>query len=201
MKLIVITSEEFPHGESMAINRMFEDGLEILHLRKPHSSIDAVERLIKQIDASFHQHIVVHDHFSLVEMFDLRGVHLNMRNTATPQKEGFSVSRSCHSFEDIVSFRAYDYVFLSPVFDSISKIGYSCRFTPEQLYDAKNEGIINEKVMALGGVTPEKIPLVRQYGFGGAVVLGTLWNDFLKIGDTDDLIRRFKELKIKCEEE
>ena len=199
MKLIVITSEEFFNGEGRIINLLFRNGLEVLHLRKPYSSIDDTARLIKSIDAPFHQRIVLHDNYSLTEMFDIRGVHLNKRNTVAPDKEKLSVSCSCHSFGDIVTYHGCDYVFLSPVFDSISKTGYNSRFTSEQLCKAKDEGIISEKVMALGGVTLENIPLVRQYGFGGVVVLGALWSDFVRDGNTDDLLRRFDELRTKCE--
>jgi thiamine-phosphate pyrophosphorylase len=198
MKLIVITSENFFDDEGRIINLLFQNGLEILHLRKPSSSIEAVKELTMSIDASFHKRIVLHDHFSLTETFDLRGVHLNRRNMVAPQKEKLSLSCSCHSFEEVVSSRGYDYVFLSPIFDSISKAGYIGGFTSEQLYEAKYEGIINERVMALGGITQDKIPLVGQFGFGGIVVLGAIWSDFGRDGNTDDLLRRFDKLKRTC---
>ena len=37
-------------------------------------------------------------------------------------------------------------------------------------------GIINERVVALGGVTPEYIPQLRAWNFGGAAFLGDIWN-------------------------
>lgn len=66
-----------------------------------------------------------------------------------------------------------DYVFLSPIFDSISKQGYKAAFTPEQIEAA--QGIIDQQVVALGGMSLERVPLVRGMGFGGAAFLGDVW--------------------------
>lgn len=70
-----------------------------------------------------------------------------------------------------------DYVFLSPIFDSISKSGYHSAFTLEVLQQAAAHNIIDEKVVALGGVTPDKVKWLRQIGFGGAAMLGAVWGE------------------------
>lgn len=67
-----------------------------------------------------------------------------------------------------------DYLFLSPIFDSISKAGYRSAFSHEQLQRAADEGVIDRKVIALGGVTPERIPYLHSLGFGGVAMLGAL---------------------------
>ena len=69
-----------------------------------------------------------------------------------------------------------DYVFLSPIFDSISNQGYGKAFTSEELQNAKNQGLIGERTYALGGVELSRLPALRALGFGGAAVLGALWN-------------------------
>ena len=38
MKLIVITTPQFFEGEAAAVTSLFQNGLEILHLRKPGAS-------------------------------------------------------------------------------------------------------------------------------------------------------------------
>ena len=200
MRFIVITPEVFLAGESDAVNLLFENGLETLHLRKPGASLDETKNFIMCIDKVYHQKIVLHDNYRLVEEFHLKGIHLNRRNeditayVSAMREKHYSISRSCHSFDDVVASRDCDYVFLSPIFDSVSKAGYNQGFTSEQLDDARCSGIINQKVMALGGMTPENIPLVRQYGFGGVVVLGALWSNFTGNGEADELLRRFNEL-------
>ncbi|MDR2918086.1 MAG: thiamine phosphate synthase [Tannerella sp.] len=201
MKLIVITTERILENEAYAINQLFECGLQVLHFRKPHASLGETERILKDIDPSFYPRIVLHDHFQLVEIFDLKGIHINRRNPGIYHKPGISVSCSCHSLDEVVTSRKYDYMFLSPVFDSISKIGYRKGFTTQQLYEAGMKGIINEQVIALGGITPENIPEISQYGFGGIAVLGVLWGDFENDGSVDELLERFNNLKTICEKQ
>ena len=68
----------------------------------------------------------------------------------------------------------YDYLFLSPIFDSISKVGYKSAFTEDMLKDASAKGVIDEKVVALGGVTFNRIPYLKELNFGGAAMMGAL---------------------------
>ena len=86
------------------------------------------------------------------------------------------LSVSCHSLEELSAHKAkFDYLFLSPIFDSISKKGYSGRFTREQLLEARDNGLIDKKIIALGGITAGNIPIIRELGFGGVAVLGSVW--------------------------
>lgn len=200
MKLIVITAEKICAKESHAINRLFEAGLDRLHIRKPEASSKELMALLKDIHPVYRNRIVLHDHFELAFLYDLRGIHLNKRNPVIPAKaEALSISRSCHSFEEVISAQVFDYVFLSPVFDSISKSGYNQAFSEQELLKAKADGIINKRVVALGGISAPTIPLAAQYGFGGVAVLGSLWKSFEADQDVLALIERFGELKSTCE--
>ncbi len=107
-------------------------------------------------------------------------------------------SKSCHSLEELSMTLHSHYVFLSPIFDSISKIDYYQGFTLEQLREAKEKNIITERVIALGGITAENIPIVRELGFGGVAVLGSLWWDYAVSKDVDKLLQRFNLLKKRC---
>ena len=105
-------------------------------------------------------------------------MHLNARNPAPP--EGFRglVSRSCHTLGEVAEHAAdTGYRFLSPIFDSISKSGYRAAFSGEALCEAAAQGIIDTRTLALGGVTPSRLPQVRAWGFGGAALLGCIWRD------------------------
>ena len=46
---------------------------------------------------------------------------------------------------------------MSPVYDSISKEGYHSPYTDDELRLAAKDKIIDNKVMALGGITPDNI--------------------------------------------
>lgn len=176
MKLITITMPDFFEGEADSITSLFDAGLEILHLRKPGASYEEMENLLFRLPADYLERIVVHDHFQLASSWKLKGIHLNGRNPIAP--EGFTghVSRSCHSLEEVTKYKsACDYVFLSPIYDSISKEGCASAFTPYCLQKARQEGIIDAKVIALGGITTSRLPQIASLGFGGAALLGDVW--------------------------
>ncbi len=195
MKLIVITSEQFLENEAEALNRLFQSGLEILHLRKPYSDENQYEDLLQQIEKEYHSNIVLHEHFSLTEKYKLNGVHLNRRNPSFGNNKKLSLSCSCHSFEELKTIDDFEYVFLSPIFNSISKDGYFSNFSENELQDASNQGIINQKVIALGGIDISNIHLLKQYKFGGAAVLGCLWKSFEENSDLNNLKKDFKALQ------
>jgi len=207
MRLIVITTETFWEGEVDVIHTLFKYGLERLHVRKPFSSRDDMKHFLEQIDGSYYSRIVLHDHYELVEMFDVKGIHINDRNMGlfcdnysmlAAKKVSFSVS--LHSIEDLQFEKRHDYVCLSPVFDSISKPGYKKGFTAKKLMKAKEKGLINRRIIALGGITARRIPIARNYGFGGVAVLGALWGASGDDRNEKAILKRFNKLQIKCME-
>lgn len=176
MEWIVITSPGFLQGEADFIDRLFGHGLDRLHLRKPGAEIGECRRLLDGISREWLPQIVVHDNFGLCREYGLGGVHLNGRNPMAPPNHEGSVSRSCHSLEEISRYKGEcDYLTLSPIFNSISKQGYMAAFGPGQLAAARDSGLIDSRVMALGGVTLENIPRVKELGFGGVAILGDVW--------------------------
>lgn len=198
MKLIILTPPDFFVEEDKIINSLFEEGLDLLHLRKPDSEPVYSERLLTLLPEEYHKQIVVHDHFYLKEEFNLKGIHLNSRNPKAPEDYKGHLSRSLHSLDELRHERKdYDYVFLSPIFDSISKSSYHAAFDEATLKQAHEEGLIDKNVMALGGITIDNMNKIREYGFGGVVILGDLWNRF-NIHSTKDykeLINHFRRLR------
>lgn len=201
MKLILLSTPDFFVEEDTIINALFEEGLDLFHLRKPHTEPIYSERLLTLIPQQWHDHIVVHDHFYLVDEFGLRGVHLSKEVNSLPQNYHGSVSRSCHSLDELRDRRGMDYVFLSPVFNSITYPERHAGYTPEQLHDATRAGLIDRKVMAAGGVNSETLPQLSDYGFGGAVILGDLWTRFnIHSGlDYKEVIAHFRKLRKAAE--
>nr|WP_302831881.1 thiamine phosphate synthase [uncultured Bacteroides sp.] len=198
MKLIVVTAPTFFVEEDKIITALFEEGLDILHLRKPETPAMYAERLLTLIPEKYHRRIVTHEHFYLKEEFNLMGIHLNSRNPKEPHDYSGHVSCTCHSIEEVKNKKHfYDYLFMSPIYDCITKEGILSGYTPEELRQAGKDKIIDSKVMGLGGITPENILEVKDFGFGGAVILGDLWNKFNTCTDCDylEVIRHFKKLK------
>ena len=193
MEWIVITSPGFLQGEADFIDRLFGHGLDRLHLRKPGADIGECRRLLDGISREWLPRIVVHDNFGLCREYGLGGVHLNGRNPMAPPNHEGSVSRSCHSLEEISRYKGEcDYLTLSPIFNSISKQGYMAAFGPEQLAAARDSGLIDRRVIALGGVTLENIPRVRELGFGGVAILGDVWQRMAD-GNVDEYLASLRK--------
>lgn len=183
LKLVVITRPDFFEGETALVNRMFEEGMERLHLRKPKATQQEMAEWIEQIALPFRHRIVLHDYHQLAIQYGLGGIHLNSRNPEPPQNLRTSnpqtlitISRSCHSVEEVRKYKSEcDYLFLSPIFDSISKEGYGAAFSREELEKARVEGLLSDNVYALGGISQDHLPIVRDMGFAGAAMLGAIW--------------------------
>lgn len=190
MRLIAISWPDFFEGEAKAINTLFDDGLEILHLRKPGADEEAVAALIDEIEPKYRGRLTLHYMPDLAVRSEVGGYHLSPNRPPAPVGWRGRLSASCHSTEELKEkLSMVDYAFLSPIFDSISKNGYKSSFSQETLQKAASEEIINEKVVALGGVTPQNMGIVKDLGFGGVAVLGGLWGD----RSLEDVKRRYKE--------
>ena len=200
--VIVITMPEMFPGEADMVNTLFANGIQRLHLRKPGASEQEMAEWIGRIDLPFRQKIIVHDHHRLLRTMGLGGIHLNARNPEAPawfsaerqKRRSVTLSRSCHSLEEIAQWKGVcDYLFLSPIFDSISKGGYTSAFTRETLLQAYHDGLFSKPVYALGGVSADNIRSIYDYGFAGAAVIGSLWQ--VHPFTTDTLVGRLKELQ------
>ena len=66
----------------------------------------------------------------------------------------------------------FNYVLMSPVYDSISKQGYRSGYSKDELKQAQESGVIHEKVVALGGISEVNLAEIKSLGFGGAALLG-----------------------------
>ena len=179
--LIVITLPHYFDGEAEAIVRLFEERhIDRLHLRKPETSIEQLEQLLEQIPRRYYPRITLHDWYEVAQRYGLGGIHLTGRHPEAPAGWRGLVSTSCHSIAELVRRRreSFDYLSLSPIFDSISKMGYKAAFTLEELAQARRDGVIDRRVMALGGVTFERMPEVLDLGFGGGMILGDAWNHY-----------------------
>ena len=148
-RLAIITLPEFFSGETDCIARLSEAGAEYLHLRKPGCSETQMRDLIERIPPRYRRRLIVHRHFGLAKEYGLKGIHLSSSHESIPEGfEGMTIGRSCHTVEEASRFgKICDYVFLSPIFDSISKQGYRSAFSLEKLSVAFRDGSLGKNVM------------------------------------------------------
>lgn len=196
-RLIAITTPCLFEEEATLINRLFGEGLQTLHLRKPEAEKSQLITLLEQIEPVYYPRIILHDHFDLAPVFALGGVHLNRRNSEVPAGFTGSISRSCHTLEELKRHEGLDYLFLSPIFPSISKEGYGEGFPLEVLKNATEQGLITRRIIALGGMDAQTILRLKGLGFGGVAVLGALWG---KNPRPEEVLRRYYPLKQATEQ-
>lgn len=189
MKTVVITDTHFSDNEAEMIRIILSEGIDRVHIRKPGSSESDFRRLIEAVPERMYPALTLQDHVGLAVEYGIGGVHLNSRNPSVPAGFKGKVSRSCHSLEEVARCREEDYLFLSPIYDSISKNGYRSAFTEKSL--SESDGIIGPKVYALGGVRPENLPELERYGFGGVAFLGYVWKD----ATPENIVLRIREIR------
>jgi thiamine-phosphate pyrophosphorylase len=151
-----------------------------LHVRKPNWSYDEVKQFIKQINEIHHPKIVIHQYPELLLVFNLAGFHVThfykneLENIKQILKPNQSLSISCHSFDEIQLLSKFDYCFISPVFNSISKIGYESTFSIPEIENGiqQNKG---KNIVALGGINASNIKILNQLEVFGAALLGSIW--------------------------
>jgi thiamine-phosphate pyrophosphorylase len=177
MRLIAVSIAEIIDEDAQIIASLLDSAVDIVHLRKPCASADSLREILCKLSSEHRSRIVVHDYPELYTEFSLLGVHVNRNIPSLGDDYTGLRTRSCHSLDEIVRYKQeYDYLFLSPIFDSISKVGYASQFSHDELLRASSMGIIDSRVVALGGVTPDKIAYLEQLGFGGAAMSGAIYS-------------------------
>lgn len=167
---------------------LFDNGLQVFHLRKPNYSKKQVCNFIESIPRKYWNRIILHHHYSLAFKLGLMGIHINKKRKKQPlrtkllllyykfKRPDLHVSTSFSNLSNLFEDGGrYDYVFLSPIFDSISKSGYQSAFSHHNLRMAL--GKTKHNVLALGGVRPENVSQIKDMGFAGMVLSGVIWED------------------------
>lgn len=184
MKLTVIAYPKAIEGEAAFIKRMIQEGLSTFHLRKPEWTEAKYKQFLESFPDEILNHFIIHEHHKLINKFPLKGFHFKSdQKVKVPDNGQFFLSQSFHSLEALENpDPQLDRILLSPVFDSILKPGYEQAFMPEALQKALQNFKGQQEILALGGVTVDKLGTVHQWGFDGAAVLGNLWGTFLESG-------------------
>jgi len=181
---------------------------DFLHVRKPDYNRDEMINFLELIP-QYHHKIVLHDHYELILEFDLAGINLNKRNM-TDLSYGDELTSACDMRSlcvkdgwieiqgvrpDLISYSAHeyheiehlpfktDYVFFSPVFDSISKQGYKSTINDPEILRAFLANT-DRKIIALGGVNNQRIDLCEKWGFDGYAMLGAIWEKYFTFVET-----------------
>ncbi|WP_345766723.1 MULTISPECIES: thiamine phosphate synthase [Chryseobacterium] len=175
--IIVITPEQSVRNETEVINELFREGLELLHVRKPVMNAATMRNYIKNIDSGFHERLALHSHYILAEEFGTSRLHFKeVERPNIPEHffDEYIVSTSVHHIDDFNTLDSrWEYVFLGPVFPSISKKGYGNG--SKILKSIRQRENDDSKLIALGGINPHNINMVFSEDVDGAALLGAIW--------------------------
>ena len=159
------------------------------------------------MEPKYLRRIILHTFHDLTLDYDLGGIHLSERQRKrcfqSREQVDFLVKQLGHlklssSFHGLVDLqfapKIYQYAFISPVFDSVSKPHHTAAFQKEDLtqmvYSASNN------VIALGGISTETIPECYNMGFYGVGLLGSIWrseNPLASFREVKQIVDKYKE--------
>lgn len=191
--LIVISNPTFIKNEASLVNQLFDEGLEVFHLRKPESSKNELLFLLQEINSKHYSKIALHGHHDVAQKFGITRLHYTegiRKQLNFEQLSGSEniYSTSVHALDEYKNLSAhFSYTFISPLFDSISKPGYQAQSFDLSSINKKKE----TKLIALGGINVVNYSKAYEMGFDGIALLGAIWN-------SEDVIKTFKTIQTQC---
>lgn len=204
MKVIVLSAQKPIKNELEILVSLFEEGMNTFHLRKPHYTIKKMRAYLDKIPKEFHNRIVIHSHHKLAVKYNLKGINISSKDrkkklrtwvkikSLKRKNPWISVSTSFNSINELDHYNdIFDYVLLSPVFDSITSKDYQSGFKEFTLTSSVQRS--NYNVVALGGVDTTKIEKAYNIGFWGCAFLGSIWT-------SDNPTQTLRSIKTKCKE-
>jgi thiamine-phosphate pyrophosphorylase len=180
MEVILISSPSKKKNEVSTIRRIFEMGLSRLHVRKPDWSLDELRKFLDEFPDECIERTVIHRRPELLVEYPFAGYHLSSKEQYLEKNAHGTMSRSFHHLEELITSKEkLDYAFLGPIFDSVSKQGYNSAFPASQLRsffgDRRILRVELPRIVALGGIVPEKVRVSLSLGFDGVAALGGVW--------------------------
>lgn len=159
-------------------NELFAKGLHCLVLRMPKASCQEYEDALLHIEPQYRKRIIICDHYHLIKKVGLGGAHLRKEQRYLyDEVRGYTdrVTTSTHSFEELSSLPfTPTFAFLSPIYNSICKIGYKPVITLDEC--PVHLAALPFPVVALGGIAPDKVKEALTYGFAGVAAMGYFYD-------------------------
>jgi thiamine-phosphate pyrophosphorylase len=183
MHLIIISPPDDYPDEPKRVGKILQQSSALLHLRKPGQTARQIADYLNQVPTNLHRRIMAHGHPRLLAQFALYGIHfsekaridnLPLLRQLKRDHPGCCLSSAFHRIADIPKADGlFDYILLSPIFDSISKPGYRSAFDHSDLRRFLRR--TEHTVIALGGLDTQRAVTAASLGFKGIAVLGAVW--------------------------
>jgi thiamine-phosphate pyrophosphorylase len=196
-RLLLITDRTQVGGRSLpsVVRQAVGAGLPAVQLRERDLSTRELLSLAQEVRSITSSHavpLIVNDRADLTMALDLQGVHLRsdslpplpVRQLIGPRR---LIGVSTHSVEDVrrADRSGADYVLFGPIFETPSKRSFGPPLGLTLLADACRQSSI--PVLAIGGITCQRVRDVRLAGAYGVAVIGAL----LTRDDVGEAVREF----------
>jgi len=208
MKLLLISTSNTLEGEHILLRKMFDAGLETLHVRKPKLSTEALKKYLEGFSEEYHKKIIIHTHHNLLWDFNLKGIHLTKSHKKHPYKmwaqhqlfklrrKGIIRTTSCSSLSSLAeSYAEFEYIMLSPIFAGTQE--HRPTFSRGTLDTIMTK--FPKKVIARGGANVNSIEKAREIGFSGVAFHNAIWHHQDPVQAFEDIMNRYKELGLSLD--
>ncbi len=191
--LVVISDHQLYLREAVEINRLFQSGMELYHVRHHNISEVDLRSLIEEVESKYLPRIVANHNHTIARDLGITRFHFTEEDRKIWEKKKWKnrseneiYSTSVHSLEDFNKLPDFfEYAFLSPVFDSISKPGYKAvKFDLSQRDATKRT-----KLIGLGGIHSANVHQALEMGYDGVAVLGSIW-------ESEEPVKAFQKINL-----
>lgn len=194
--MLVVISHPYPlTNEADYINALFDEGMEVFHLRQPDVLVDELKQLLDNIKPAYRSQIALHQHHEIKNEYGITRLHFTeVKRKGMSEKKFLQLtdsnnifSTSIHQTEDYQKLSpCFSYTFFGPVFNSISKEGYTSTLSNGFIFPVEKS---HSKVIAIGGINATNMRETMNMKFSGVAVLGAIWQK------PNESIQQFKAIQ------
>lgn len=183
-RLLLVTDRHQTHGRPLVtvLHEAIKAGLPAIQIRERDlctRDLLSLAQEIQMLSTAGFVSLIVNDRVDLMMALNLDGVHLrsdslpplSVRQLIGPRR---LMGVSTHSVEDVqrANQGGADYVVFGPIFETPSKRSFGPPLGLNLLADACRRSAV--PVLAIGGITCERVRDVRRVGAHGVAVIGAL---------------------------
>ena len=179
-----MTSNDKFRSEIYIVIKLFENGLETLHLKKTKFSRRHYKDYINQIPKKYHKNIIVHNYYSLIFIYNLKGFSFSKKNKPSLISKSLTkfikskliYTTTCNSISKLknLSLNKYNYILTGPLYKSKNDIKIiNSKFSEDNI----KEIIFSfpKKIVFFGGITIENLNLLNNNHLHGIVIQSSIW--------------------------
>jgi len=185
-QLFVITSSENFLNEEKYLSEFFDLGASGIYLRKERFSNEYLTSIFNSVKSEYHSKIFIPFSAYNQSFFQKFNpiIHFKEKDRNSENLDvvpsGAFLSTSIHDLSNWEKLsEKFRFAIYSPVYESISKVNYKPKISFDRLASKikkhKSAGKILPQLIALGGINERNVSNLKDVGFDGAALLGSIW--------------------------